>query len=63
MFDKPFDDLKAYENMIKDNEKSLSKSYNDVNSLQEKYSNTMNAMTNLKEYDDKLKKNVLESMA
>jgi hypothetical protein len=36
MYDKPFDELKAYENIIKDNQKSLEKSYNEVNDLQHK---------------------------
>lgn len=63
MEDKPYEDLEAFEHLIKDNQKKMEMAEQAVNSLEKKWNTSMKDVENLKIYDQKLKENVIKSMA
>jgi len=63
MEDKPYEDLEAFEHLVKDNQKKMEMAEQAVNSLEKKWNTSMKDVENLKIYDQKLKENVIKSMA
>lgn len=63
MEDKPYEDLEAFEHLIKDNQKKMEMAEQAVDSLEKKWNASMKDVENLKNYDQKLKENVIKSMA